>query len=454
MALTGLSHGLRIFALVWFGQLVSLTGSGLTEFGLGVWVFQRTGSTTQFALIYLLITLPRLLLSPLAGTLVDRWDRRRIMLLSDTGTALITLAIALLLFADRLEVWHIYLATTISSALGAFQGPAYTATITLLIPKQHYGRASGLISLTRSIPSLISPVLAGFLVVAIGLEGVILIDVATYVFAVGTLLLVRFPRPELSAEGEAARGTFAREVAAGWAYLARRRGLLGLLTLYAATSFLGMTTEVLLTPYLLSFSTADVLGLVVSATGAGLLVGGVIMSAWGGPQRRIHGIFGFEMLVSLCTVLIGLWASPALIGVAAFLYFVGIELSDGSSQALWQTKVAPDFQGRVFAMRQMVSWSALPLGILITAPLAEFVLEPMLREGGALADNVGRVLGVGPGRGIALIFILTGVFNIVALILGYLHPRIRLVEDELPDAIRVTSEPRLEIETKQPPGGR
>ena len=426
-------QGIRVFALIWFGQLVSLTGSGLTDFGLSVWVFQRTGSTTQSALTFLFFSVPRILLSPLAGTLVDRWDRRRAMLLSDTGAALTTLAIALLLFAGRLEVWHIYLATAIGSALGAFQRPAYRATITLLIPKQHYGRVSGLVSLARSIPSLVSPALAGFLVVSIGLEGVILIDFATYLFAVLTLLLVRFPRPELSAEGAAAQGSLWREAAAGWAYIARRPGLLGLMIFAAATHFLGVTTEVLLTPYMLSFTTADALGLVVSATGAGLLVGGVIMSAWGGPKRRVRGILGFELLIAACTILMGLRASPLLIGAAAFVYFAGVELADGSSHALWQTKVAPDFQGRVFAMHDMIALLALPLGILITAPLAEFVFAPMLVENGALAGSVGQVIGVGSGRGIGLVFILTGLFNTVAVIAGYLYPRLRLVEDEVPD---------------------
>lgn len=436
MARKNSSRGVRVFALVWLGQLVSLTGSGLTDFGLSVWVFQHTGSTTQSALTFLFFTVPRILLSPLAGTLVDRWDRRRAMLLSDSGAALVTLSIALLLLADQLEVWHVYAATAAGSAFGAFQRPAYRATITLLIPKQHYGRASGLVSLARSIPSLVSPILAGLLIVAVGLGGVLLIDFVTYLFAALTLLIVRFPRPERSAESEAAQGSLMREAAAGWAYIARRPGLLGLMIFAAATHFLGVTTEVLLTPYMLSFTTADALGFVVSATGAGLLAGSFVMSAWGGPERRIHGILGFELLIAACTILMGLRASPILIGAAAFVYFAGVELADGSTYALWQTKVAPDLQGRVFAMHDMIALLALPLGILITAPLAEFVFEPMLRDGGALAGSVGQIIGVGPGRGIALVFLLTGLFNTLAVIAAAFHPRIRRIEDELPDAIQ------------------
>ncbi len=426
---------MRVFALIWFGQFVSLTGSGLTDFALGVWVYQRTGSTTQFALTILFFAIPRILLSPLAGTLVDRWDRRWAMILSDAGGALSTLLIALLLFADQLEVWHLYLIMAVSSAFRTFQWPAYAATITLLVPKQHYGRASGMIEMGRSIASLISPVLAGLLIVAVGIESVILIDVVTFLFAVLTLLLVRVPRPETSPEGAEVKGSLVREAAHGWNYITQRPGLLGLLVIYAATSFLGITADVLLTPYLLSFTSADVLGFVVSATGAGLLVGGLIMSLWGGPKRLIHGIIGFEMLVGVFTLLIGIRSSAPLIGVAAFFYFICIALSDGCSQALWQRKVVPDLQGRVFAIREAISLSTLPLGLLISAPLAEYVFEPLLAVNGPLQGSLGRLFGVGPGRGMGLLFVITGVFNILVLVAGYLYPRVRWVEDELPDVI-------------------
>jgi hypothetical protein len=141
------------------------------------------------------------------------------------------------------------------------------------------------------------------------------------------------------------------------------------------------------------------------------------------------------MLVGACTTLIGLRLSLLLLGIVVFLYYVGIELSDSCSQALWQSKVAPDIQGRVFALRGMISWSALPVGLLVTAPLAEYVFEPALAAGGAWASSIGRVVGVGPGRGMGLLFVLAGIFNVLVLLAGYLYPHIRRVEDELPDAV-------------------
>jgi len=189
-----LSRGMTTFTVVWLGQFVSLLGSGLTSFALGVWVFEHTASITQFSLLGLCAVLPRVVLSPLAGTMVDRWDRRWAMIVSDVGAGLSTLALVLLLLFNRLEVWHVYLVVATGAACGTVQWLAYTAVTSLLVPRQNLGRANGMMQFGRAVSDILAPGLAGFLTSAIRLEGVILIDVATFVFAVGTLLLVRFPR--------------------------------------------------------------------------------------------------------------------------------------------------------------------------------------------------------------------------------------------------------------------
>ncbi len=429
------ARGMKTFTLIWTGQLVSLIGSGLTSFALGVWVYQTTGSATQYALIPLFFTLPNLLLSPLAGALVDRWDRRWVMILSDTGAALTTLTIALLLRAGQLQVWHIYLAVGVGSAFSVFQWPAYSAATTLLVAKKHYGRASGMVQLGQAIGHIISPVLAGLLVVKIQVWGVILLDFATFLFAVITLLFVHVPRPETTAEGEESKGTLLREAAYGWTYLIVRPGLMGMLILFATLNFLMGFTNALFTPMILAFTSADVLGTVLSIAGSGMLVGGLVMSIWGGSKRRIRGLLGFLMLAGLSIVAIGLRPSVPLIAAASFGFFFCIPIVSGSSQAIWQSKVAPDVQGRVFSVRSMIATSATPLAYILAGPLADRVFEPLLAVGGPLAGSVGRIIGAGPGRGIGLIFILMGVFNMLATAVGYLYPRIRLVEDELPDAI-------------------
>ncbi|HYW07375.1 MAG TPA: MFS transporter, partial [Longimicrobium sp.] len=190
MKLKKLPPGMRTFTTVWAGQLVSMIGTALTDFGVGVWVYQKTGSATAFALILLFTVLPSIVISPIAGALVDRWDRRVVMLLADTGAALSTLAMAGLLMVDRLEVWHVCVAVTVAATLRTFQWPAWSATTSLLVPEEHLGRASGMMNFARSASQVVGPLLAGVLVGIIGLEGVIVIDFITFGVAVLTLAVV------------------------------------------------------------------------------------------------------------------------------------------------------------------------------------------------------------------------------------------------------------------------
>lgn len=423
----------KTFLLIWFGQLISLTGSGLTGFALGVWVYQRTGSVTQFALISLFTSLPGIVFSPIAGALVDRWDRKWAMIISDSGASLCTLSVALLLLANRLEVWQIYLAMSISSTFSAFQWPAYSAATTLLVPKQHLGRASGMVQISEAVAQIASPVLAGALMGMIQVQGVILIDFATFLFAVLTLLIARVPRPETTAEGKEGQGSLLQEARYGWTYIRARPGLFGLLLFFATTNFATGIVQVLFTPLVLSFATTAILGLLLSIGGIGFLSGSLAMSIWGGPKRRIYGILGANLMMGIVLFAAGFPPRAWILGMAAFLFFFGLPITNGCSQAIWQSKTAPDVQGRVFAVRRMIAWASLPLAYLTAGPLADHVFEPLLADGGLLASSIGQVIGVGVGRGIGLIYILLGWMMLLAVLVAYLYPRLRLVEIELPD---------------------
>jgi MFS family permease len=426
---------LRIFSIVWFGQLVSTLGSGLTGFALGVWIYQETGSTTLFALNLLAYTLPNLLVSPIAGAMVDRFDRRWMMVLSDAGAGLSTLAIALLWYAGSLELWHVYIATAFNAAFGTFQWPAYSAATTLLVPKAHLGRAGGMVQIGEAISQLAAPALAGALLVNIGLPGVVIIDFATFLLAIATLLLVSFPKPPVSAESQASKGSLLQEAAFGWRYILARSGLAGLLIVFAATNLLNGLSNPLLTPMILEMTTPDVFGYLVSIAATGMLAGTLVMSVWGGPKRRIHGVLGFLIVSGIFFMLIGLRPSLPLMTAAGFGMFFTGPIINGSSQAIWQSKVAPDIQGRVFSVRRMIAWSTMPLSYIIAGPLADNVFTPLLVEGGPLASSVGRIVGVGPGRGIGFFFIIIGFLMSLVAIGGYLNPRVRQLEDEIPDAV-------------------
>jgi DHA3 family macrolide efflux protein-like MFS transporter len=429
------SRGMGVFIIIWLGQLVSLVGSGLTSFALGLWVYQHTGSVTQFALIGLFTVLPGVALSPLAGALVDRWDRRWVMILSDTGAGLSTLIMALLFLTGQIKVWHIYLAAGASATFGTFQWPAYSAATTLLVSKKNLGRANGMVQFGRAASEILAPMLAGVLVLAIQVQGVLLIDFATFLFAATTLLIVRFPRPETTAAGQASKGSLWREAAYGWTYIAARRGLLGLLVFFAVVNFLWGMVGALIAPMILGFTSADVLGIIISVAGGGMLAGSLVMSAWGGPKRRIDGVLHFELLSGLCFLLIGLRPSAWPVAIGAFGAHWTIAIIYGSNQAIWQSKVPPDVQGRVFATQQMIARSSTPLAYLVAGPLADKLFEPLLALDGPLVGSIGQIMGVGPGRGIGLLFIVMGILKVVVTLGGYLYPHIRLVEDELPDGI-------------------
>jgi DHA3 family macrolide efflux protein-like MFS transporter len=436
--------GMWTFALVAAGQIVSVTGSGLTGFALGAWVYQRTQSTTQFALISLFTLLPSLVIAPVTGALVDRWDRRRVIILADIGGGLCTLAMALLFFAGRLQIWHIYVAMGLSSTCHGFRSPAYLASVSLLVPQEQLGRANGIMNLGDTSRYLLSPVLGGLLMGIIGVPGVMLIDTVTFLFAVATCLVVRFPRPTITAQ--AAPSSLLSESAVGWQYIYARPGLMGILIMYAVSSFATLMVDTLLVPLLLDLSSAEVAGSVMSAGGAGMLVGTLVAGAWGGPKRRMHGVFATLALVGLFVVLIGILQSVPLIAAATFGYFFPFPLMYACDGAIWQSKVSPEVQGRVFAMRRMIIMSMIPLAYVSAGPLADQVFKPLMIPTGPLAASLGPIIGVGPGRGGGLLISVMGLMVLLVTGVAMLNPHIRNVEDELPDAVRAQA---IEVESSE-----
>lgn len=424
--------GMRTFLLVWFGQLISLIGSSLTSFGLGVWVYQRTGSATEFALISVAAILPSILVAPVAGAIVDRYDRRKVMIFSDICAGLSTVAMALLLFSGSLQIWHIYLASMISSAAGAFQAPAYGAATTLLVPKEHYGRAAGLVSTAQGISHIVAPALAGVLITVIGLQGIMLIDFATFLFAVGTLMLVRFPSPKTE-QVEQAKTSITQDMRSGWRYLLDRRGLFWLIVYFTFINFTFSIVHVLLTPMVLGFGTTEGLGLIISSVGAGMLVGSVLMGIWGGPKRRMIIVFTVGILQAMAMIVSGWRESVALIAFVYFVVFVFNPVINGSFKVLLQRKVHPQMQGRVFATVSMLAMAAMPVGFVLSGPLADNIFEPLMRAEGSLAGSIGQIIGVGEGRGMALMYVIAGLLTLLGTLALYLYPPARNIERDLPD---------------------
>jgi len=431
---------LRIFLITWLGQLVSLVGSGLTSFAVGIKIYQDSGSVTLLSLVSFCYVMPLVLLSPIAGTFIDRWDRRRAMLLADIGAGTGAVIMWALLGAGAsIPPWVFLGPIVMSSAFDAFRWPAYQAATTLLVPKQHLGRANGLIELASGVGQVAAPALAAALVVRIGVQRVVFLDVMSFVVAIGSLASVRFPKPPArdAAEGDEKPGkkTFLDESLLGWRFIRARPGLVALLALGVTNNVVFGIITVLITPLVLGISNVATLGRVLSIAGVGMLVGGIVQSVWGGPRRRIHGFVGF---IALSGVVLFMGAAPpsvSLFATGAALFLFCAPLIVGSAQTIWQSKTPHDVQGRVFAFRRMIVAGAAPLGNLVAGPLADRFFEPWMAANGALAGSVGALIGVGPGRGIGLLFVLLGVIRLGFAMSGVFYPRVWNVEDEIPDAI-------------------
>jgi MFS transporter, DHA3 family, macrolide efflux protein len=307
--------------LIWGGQVVSQTGTAMTRFALLIWVYERTGQVTSVALLGFCSFVPFVLASPFAGVWVDRLDRRRVMLWADLGAATTTTALLLLFTTGHLAVWHILVAEALAGACDAFQTPAFTAASTLLVPPQHYARASGLRSVSTLGADGVAPFAAGAALVWVGIAGVMLIDLATFLVALVTLMVVRVPRP---AATSAMPGRFWTEMAGGGRYILKRPGLLGLLLIHAGmTLFAALTYYAVLPAMVLARSGRDVLALasVQGANGIAGMVGGALMSVWGGPRRKIHGVLAVAAVSFLAGDLLfavgrstPVWVAGAIVG--------------------------------------------------------------------------------------------------------------------------------------------
>jgi len=427
--------GMMGFTVVWIGQVVSLLGTAMSNFALTLWAYKVTGKATPLALIGFFFLVPIVVLGPFVGVLVDRGSRKLMMMLSDLAAALVTLIVLLLYATGNLHIWHLYITATISGIFQGFQWPAYSAAITLMLPKEHYARANGMLAMAGNASAVFAPLLAGALMGPVGLAGVLIIDLVSATVAIGALLLVHVPQPPRTEAGREGEGSFLKEAAYGFRYIFARPSLLGLQTVFLVGNFFSGFSYVVLAPMILGRTGNDelIFGSVQSAGAIGGVIGGLAMSAWGGPKRRVHGVLLGWFCAGLLQTVLGFGQALPIWAAGSFLLSLFGPIIDGSNQAIWQTKVAPDVQGRVFTARQLIAWLVLPLSQLLAGPLSDQVLEPAMAKGGSLAPAFGWLVGTGTGAGIALLFVVTGLLAALAGLGGYLFHVVRSAEDILPD---------------------
>ncbi len=428
--------GFRGLTIVLLGQAVSILASSMTGFALSVWVFQRTSSATNLGIMQTAFTLPYLLIIPLAGVMVDRYNRKLMMMVSDLAAGLGSVAILILLLSNNLQVWHFYVVNILIGLGSAFQWPAYSAAITTMVPKEQYARANGMMSFVQAGPGMVAPLLAGALLPLINLQGILLLDIFTFIFAIGALLLVHVPQPERTADGKAGEGNLVHEAAFGFKYIFARPSLFAyVILLFIANSTLGFSNAVQVPMVLLRTGNNSLaLGAVETAGAISWTIGSLLMSTWGGPKRRMHGaLLGWVGFCVTGNIIFGLGKGVSVWVPAILFGGIGSSIGVATSQAILQAKVAPDVQGRVFAARRMLTWFPDTFTPILGGLLGDHWMEPALQPGGALASTLGRLTGTGSGAGMAAIMIIFGLMTTVTMLSGYLFKRIRNLEDILPD---------------------
>jgi MFS transporter, DHA3 family, macrolide efflux protein len=422
--------GYATFFRLWLGQTVSGLGSQLTGFGLAVWVYQQTHSVTQMALIFMATAIPGILLSPVIGALVDRLDRKKILLFADALAGAFSLFLATILLTSQLQLWHVYLVAAAGSIASTIMWPAMSATTSLLVPKEHLGRANGLLQFGDAGSIILSPILGGFIYGFFGLKGLVVVDVVSFVFAIGMTLLCEIPRPAPTEVGKKAKQSLWSEVAFGFHFILARPGLAAMLSFFMFINLVLPITNTLVAPIVLSHWDAKTLGLIQSIAGIGMLVGTVLMATWGGPKRKVNGIWIFGVIAFFASLLMLLPLSVAALSASFFILMLSSPIVNACSQAIWQRKTPADVQGKVFAVRRMIAWFMTPLAFALAGPLADKVFEPNHHPAAWLQPLV----GIEPGAGLRSMFVLAGVLTLIASLAIYVLPRFRRVEEELPDA--------------------
>ena len=379
------------FLLIWSGELISSIGSGLTSFGLGVYVFQRTGSAADMAMVTLMAFLPALLLSAPAGVLADRYDRRLLMMAGDGLSALGLVYILACMMRGEAGLYQIYAGVLISSVFSALLEPSYRATVTDLLTKEEYSKAGGMVSIAGSARYLISPLLAGLLLTVADVKLLLVIDISTFFLTVACIAAVR---KTITAKGPKKNGSIAESIREGWKAITEKRGVMILIIISSVmTCFMG-TMQILAEPMILDFQTSKVLGIAETVCVCGMLVSSILIGIRG-LKRNFAGILSVSLgLAGLSMVGFGIKENMAVICTFGFLFFFMLPFANNCLDYLVRTNIAADRQGRVWGLIGFLS----QIGYVVAYGTA-----------GLLADSIAAAGNIGVGRGAALVIMICGV---------------------------------------------
>jgi DHA3 family macrolide efflux protein-like MFS transporter len=427
------------FFVIVITQTISLIGSRMTAIAVGIWLFNHTGNTSPLLLTAFFTELPGMMAGGLAGVLIDRWDRRRVLMLADAGQAVGTLLLAASFGTGHFQIWQLYVIVLLQGSFATIQGPAKEAATTMLVPEPGRERANAVQQMAFPLAGVIAPVLAGLVYALVNVTGVVLIDLLTFAVALAAVLVINIPSPMPTEEGQEDRGDLFREFLAGWRYLSRRRSLLYLVLYLTLISFLLNGPLELTIPYLIAVTDNEELAGVLLGLGSlGAFSGAALIAVWGGTRPRMHTLLPGLLLTGVMFLVYGMARSTFLLGASMFLLFLPLPMMGALFVSIIQVKTPPDMQGRIFALIAQLGFLASTTSFLATGPLVDRVLEPAVgRPGWRLVEPI---VGPAPGAGMGLLLVLTGLLILVSTLAVYGWPLVRRLEITLPDYVAVAED--------------
>ncbi len=424
---------LRTFIIVWLGQFVSTIGSSMTSFAIEIWVWEITGKATSLTLVGFFGLLPSIIITPISGIIVDRFNRKLLMMLGDTIAVLTTIMLLLLLQNNQLQIWHLYLIAAINGTFNQFQYLAYSASVALMVPRQHLTRASSMNFISGYGSNIIAPPMAGYLYKIIGLTGIAGIDIVSFLIAIMSIFLIRIPQVNNFQIETKNHENIWQQLVFGLRYIFRRKSLLALLVANILFWLPHDIGDSLYSPMILSRTGNDtlVLGSLAAVAGFGGVTGAIIISTWGGFRRKIKGVLLGMIGAGLSKIVFGLGKTPWVWIPAQFCSSFHFPLNGSSDDGIWLAKIPPNIQGRVFAARSLLLQLFSAFGLLIAGPLADNVFTPAIAIGGR--GIFGGIFGTGAGAGIALLYVICAVRMLLVGIGGFYVPLLWNVERIVPD---------------------